>query len=742
MSGPRRRLVWRLLALVPVLASMSLPVSTPASAGTAPDPSAARRVIVVSVPGLGFDDVTPRQTPNLVRLADRGATGALSVKTIGRRTDRAGAYATLGAGARAVAPDGPSTSGRSASPDDSGSPRIVVPDLGAVVRANAGTHQGAVVGALGTSLRDRWTTAVVANHDGPDRADRLAALALAAPATGDTGTVDRGSVDPALTTVDADGRRRTDPAAVLGALDELDDTAPADRADTLVLVEIGDVSWSEDEGATPTDRRRAVTRADALLGRIAERLDDDDALLVLAPTAPAAQEQPTPFLLVAPGTEPGHATSATTRRAGSVTLPDVTATLVTLTDGDVPPAVSGTVITSERSAASGAERWSALRSEIAEQRFVDRSAGIFLVTFPIVFACWALLALLVAVLPVGRPARTAVRVLGLGVAATPVVTYLVGGLTVGSWGQPAWSALVWSLGAAGGVAAWRLGRPARAAVAIAAVVWLVLVVDVLTGGALQYGTPLGNSPTVAGRFSGLGNNAFGLLAASGLVLAVAAWCAVTRSRPGRPALAAAVAVLAVTVVVDGAPGLGSDVGGVLTLVPVAAVTLWALAGRSISWGRAAVAALGTGAVVVVLTVIDLTRPASEQTHLARLARGLAGGSGSNDVVVRKAVAARDSFVTSSLVWVVVCTVLLAVLLRAFDRDRFDAALRPRTARILVAAGVLLGVLGAALNDSGVMVPAMMASVLVPTAYHCYLAVPRPDPPVAPVNAVAARADRR
>lgn len=711
--------------------------SLPATAqGSAP---AASRVVVVAIPALGFDDVRPADTPELVALADRGATAALSVKTIGRRTDRPGGYATLGAGARAVAPSGTSA----AAIGGAGAAPIGVVGLTEVRRANAGTHQGAVVGALGTALhRAGWATAVVANHDGADGVDRSATLGVVRPRTDpEEGLIDLGTVRRDLTASGSGDRPRTDPGAVLAALDAVDAERPSG---TVTLVEIGDVAWSEGAGDTEGERRAAVGRADALVGRIADRLDPSDVLVVLAPTAPAAQEQPTPFLLLGPDVAPGEARSATTRRAGFVTLTDVAPTILDRAGIPVPASMSGTPITSEASSNTGASRWAAQRAEIAEQRFVDRSAGIFLVTFPIVFACWSLLALLAAVLPLGRaagPARSLVRGLGLALAVTPILTFLGGALTVGSWGQPTWSAVVWGLGGVVGFAAARLLRPGRAAVGVVAVTWSVLVADVLSGGALQFGTPLGNSPTVAGRFAGMGNIAFGLLAASGLVVSVAVWHAVGRSRPGRPALLAATAVLAVTVVVDGAPGLGADVGGVLTLVPVAALTLWALTGRGISWARAGVAAIGTLGVLAVLTAVDLTRPAADQTHLGRLARGLVGGDGTNDVVVRKAVAARDSFVASSLVWVVICTLLLVGLLHRFDRERIRAALRPPLARTLVTSAALLGLLGAALNDSGVMVPAMMASVLVPTAYHRYLAGPAdgsPDHPrAAPASASTA-----
>ena len=86
----------------------------------------------------------------------------------------------------------------------------------------------------------------------------------------------------------------------------------------------------------------------------------------------------------------------------------------------------------------------------------------------------------------------------------------------------------------------------------------------VVGAPLQLNAVFGYSPTVAGRFAGYGNLAFAELAAASIMLAALA----------RPAASAVVggsgrrpAVLSLAVVVDGAPFWGSDVGGVLTLVP-------------------------------------------------------------------------------------------------------------------------------------------------------------------------------
>jgi hypothetical protein len=778
-----------ILAIVPLTPLLGAP---PAGA----EPGEPRHVVVVSIPGLGFDDLGPGATPHLYRLAGRGAVAALSVRSIGRTTERAEGYATLSAGARATAPGGPGSSGfgpGEALPsgrevpfvrDQSvlGAARVVVADLGAVQEANEGLHQGAVVGALGDALGGAgWSTAVVANHDGPEVRDRVAALGLV-----DTrGQVTAGQVGPELVQVLPDGRRgtrlmdgllprnlsRTPP----GAFPSSSNPRVVDRA--ALLIELGDVNWARHRSAA--DRRLAVRRADRLLGRALRLSATDltkDLVIVVAPTAPGPRDEPTPFVMAGYGVDRGMARSGTTRKAGYVTLVDVAPTILERAGIEVPDSMSGTPIEVDRTGAAGGNRIAALRAAVDESRFVDRSSGIFKTTLPIVFAAWSLLLLAVVVAPLGRAgpfASALVRWMGLVIAAVPTVTFLVAGIATRSWGQPAWSAVVWVGAVAAGsvAAAWR--RPGGAAVALAAAAWLVQVVDVVTGGRLQFDSILGNSPTVAGRFAGMGNIAFALLTASTIVLAVAlvGWLGrggadpegdldetvrLGEDRPGpdkvnhpRPrvdeaggappaSLLVAAALFAVALVVDGWPSWGSDVGGVLVLGPVAAVTLWTLAGRRLSWAKVAVTGIATAVVLGGLALVDRARPEGQRTHLGRLADTVLSGGGAGDVVHRKADAAIASFGRSSLVWHVISVVGLVVLvglLRPATREAARRLARRPPARAFVVGGVVAAVLGGALNDSGVMVPAMMATVLLPFAVHVLV---RPGSPLGPRRSLGDR----
>ena len=236
--------------------------------------------------------------------------------------------------------------------------------------------------------------------------------------------------------------------------------------------------------------------------------------------------------------------------------------------------------------------------------------------------------------------------------------------------------------------------------------------DVVTGGHLQLSTVFGYSPTVGGRFAGFGNLAYGQLAAAAILLAGI----LAHLWPGRRGIRAAVVILVVALVADGMPFWGSDVGGVLASVPAFALVALGLSGRKVSWRR--LAALGAGAVVAVLGLglLDLRRPATQRTHLGRLLEqiGHDGFRPFSDAVQRKI--AENLSVLPSSIWIPLVPSVLAFLgwLAYGSSPRLEAIrsrapeMRPAFVGLLVAA-----VLGMALNDSGIAVPAMMLGVLNP-----------------------------
>jgi len=168
-------------------------------------------------------------------------------------------------------------------------------------------------------------------------------------------------------------------------------------------------------------------------------------------------------------------------------------------------------------------------------------------------------------------------------------------------------------------------------------------------------------------------------------------------------------------VVDAAPMLGGDVGGVLSLTPAYIVTGMLLFGIRIRWRTvvglvaAAVVALGLAAAV------DLARPARDRTHLGRLLTNARdrGISEITDVIFRKLHRNLDTWTSSDWRVMFVIGVLFVGYLAWRGRARVTALVQrvPELRAALIGFAVLT-VLGYAVNDSGVAIPAVMLYVFV------------------------------
>lgn len=184
-------------------------------------------------------------------------------------------------------------------------------------------------------------------------------------------------------------------------------------------------------------------------------------------------------------------------------------------------------------------------------------------------------------------------------------------------------------------------RTSLTALLVAAAIPLAWLVDAAAGAPLAFNNPLGMNAVVAGRFYGVSNTAFALLAGALVVVIAGVWEVLGGGR--RSALLVTALLGGAALLVDGAPQLGADVGGALTLVPTLAFLAAGLAGLRLSWRRWLV--IGAAAVLVVggFAVVDLLQPGGP-THLGRFARQVADGSAAG-VLGRKAYALVGPFVT-------------------------------------------------------------------------------------------------
>ncbi len=618
----------------------------------------ADRVLVVVMPGLRWQDLDAVETPTIDALLE--GTALLSVRAVGVETDVVEGYLTFNSG-NTLAPawDGVEPA-QQLVVDGSG----CVTGLADAARRGVDPLTGAEVGALGDALR-------------------------------------RAGIERAVF-----GR----PEAVAGLMDErgcIDRYGPLDEAELNAGVTLVELSGL-DSARNAADRVAIVQSHDRRLATLAVA---PGTLVVLAATsAPAGAAEVTVVGTTtahAGSTESGLLRSATTRRDGYVRSTDLAPTILSALGVAVPSSMNGTSA-QVVAMSDGVDSRTADHADLAE-RVVFRDRAITPVSVVIVVAT------VLAALGAARGARRIGSLLGSIAVALVVLSFASGLVAYHYLALWAYVALLVAGAALLAVVA-RVGERATGSTAtgwLCALVWLVLVADVATGGALQINTPLGYTPTVAGRFQGIGNLAFGLLATASLVVAVGPGRWSSPVWPARMYRWWIAWVGAVAVVVTALPRLGSDVGGTLASIPAFVVAASIASGRRVRGRRVATAVCAGVAVVAVLGLLDRARPVSARTHLGRFVDRLLDGEAMT-IVERKMRANLSLFTASIWPTVLVLAVLVLVGFGWRHREAVAEALRSRPAERAFLGGLAtVAVLGSALNDSGVAVAAMMLAVAVP-----------------------------
>lgn len=733
----KRRTVAAALVVVALGAAVPAALASDAPRSDAPrsDAPPLRRLLVLSMPHLTWADLERADAPNLDALVAESSIADLAVRVKRRKTQSDTGYLTIGAGTRAVAP---SSSGVALGPDEpfEGGPAgeaydrrmgiepdasVLVLSLPDAVERNEDEHFGAELGALGEALAEAGIhRAVVTNADRTlDRIQssdysRAAAFSLMDEEGTVEGRVDRGML-------------RADPAAPFGIRLDADDVAAAFEREwrdrTVVLVEFSDLDRTEAyrRFVRPSERDpmtiRAIEAADRLAGGLLEHVDPArDGVLLVAPASPRGKPRLTVAALRAPGVEPSLMRSATTRRDGFVTIYDVGAGIASLMGVERPESMEGRPLEAGRRDGDAASRRAHLVDEDSEAVFRDDAVGWFTALFVALQLALAFVA--VQALRIGR-GRRPVAWAALALLAVLPMTYLAGLVDFHDVGIAGYVAFVFGGAAAIASAAWFLGRgdPVVSVAWVLAVVVGVIVGNVVfTNSVLQFSTVFGDSPIVAGRFTGINNLTFAQLAAGGIILAVL----VAHRLGGRRGAAAAAALLAMLLVIDGLPAWGADVGGVLTAVPAFAFVASRLWGAPIRVRTLVLFAVVTLVVIGAFVAYDLAQPSEQRSHLGRLVEQIdAQGSDAFVTVVTRKLFANLRVITSSVWLLMVPGALAFAAYLVWRRPTVVRVIDDRIPTFAVALGGLFvaGVLGFALNDSGIAVPGMVLGVLNPAMVH-------------------------
>lgn len=748
------------LLAVALVAALVLPLAGGAFGATSEAESATSEaegddpVVLLGTGGLRWEDLSALGTPTLWALAEEAGVANTVVRSVRSSTCPADGWLAVSAGRRAA--DLPAAE-RGACRQLEDAVDGAVPGWQDYLTAAGEDSYDARPGTFGDLLADSSRAVVAVGpgaaiavadtggevvgryHARPDDPEQLAAMLPEAVAGAEFVAVDLGQVrDRGAPLVPVDDPR-------FGGTDE----DPAEEPEPWPL-----------EGLDRTEQVRIIEeRAAAALGALPAGATVLLSSLADSGTAPLMQVS----ALSAPDQPGGMLETRSTRQPGMVQATDVLPTLLDLLGIDGPARLAGAPMRLGDTSGTGAARIATLidenRHAVAvrpltapffsglvlvnlalygivtvglNRRFLDRAVGWLERRRA---SGWAGIARTARAVDPDSALRT-LRAVAVTVAAVPVASYLANLLPWWRTGAPGMVVSTATITIAALIAGLALARPWRhqllAPVGIVAgLTVLVLGIDVLTGARLQLAALMGVQPQVGGRFYGINNSSFALWATTTLLTASCLAEPLVR-RGRRVAAAALVAAIGITVtVINGAPGIGADFGGPPALLPAFAVlTLLALQVR-LTWRRV-VAVLGISALVAIaFSIIDWLRPPADRTHLGRFIETVLDG-GLADVIWRNLGQNLSNLFGSTLTFLAVGGIALVVLVltrplrraaRSGDRAAYGWLAEGSTLRrldgdarmlrpALVAVAVALGI-GFAINDSGIVIPAIGVSVAVP-----------------------------
>lgn len=697
---------WATLLLAISAVTAILAVARSSLGPTYSGPPQADRVVVVGVPALDWEVITPNTMPNLWAAAEGGASGLITARAARSVTCPWDGWTTVGAGNRARYP--------ASIPEDElpPEPDVVLP------------------GEPETPVPTPTTTPQT-----PEEQRQTEATEGCLGQQGTPPTVNGSQLEPAVLEND-----RLSFGAVPGALgDAVQCTTIVGAAPLLaVATEQAEVTrvgvptdapgWADAIGSCPltlvatedaldksVDQLR---RLDVVIGELIDGAHQAGATVIVAGISQPEYRRATLHAVVVTGADigPSILSSPSTSREPFSQVIDIAPTALSILDEDRPSSMVGQVMrtTPRDGPLQDAAAWFE-RESIGASLHVWMSSRFFSVLSWIgVLAAvlfgflllrpgaplhrgWAALAVAVGML---APASFLANVIPWWRAERP--SYALIGALVGCW------VLLTAVAVLGPWRRYRSG-PMLAGCLMTTV---MLGVDVLTGSNLQLNSPLGYNAIVAGRFLGFGNITYAIFAATALTL-VAAACRLVGGDRRLVYLVVGSAGIALVALV-GAPGVGTDFGGVVALVPALILLAFIASGTRISRTRL-VLAMGAGVVAVLgVAVADYLRPEDQRTHLGRFVGQVLDGTAMT--VIERKLQANYRVLTGSVL-TLLCVVLIVLCVIAWRSRRSGAreyvARHDPYVRAGAVAVVVMAFVGFAVNDSGIALTAAALVVIVP-----------------------------
>jgi len=495
---------------------------------------------------------------------------------------------------------------------------VVHPGIAALRRINAPLHYQIEPGLLGSALQEAGVrTGVFGNSDLEQERNRsISLIAMNSKGWADFGDVGEGSQ---LTDMERPYGMRTNLPQILQGIRSL----PPGKY--FIVIDAGDGARLEkvQPYLTPERyqelKRQYAQECGIFVEGLYRHLNTYSKhyrviLTSLTPSSEALQrgDQLTPLLMLGADIPRGLLTSRSTRRAGLVLNVDLTASILHFYNAKSARGVLGNPITVRK----GSDTLAKLAAMNKQITATHQARGPVINGYLFVLACGIIASL--GVVLAGAPARRTgilawtalLRPLLIAIMLVPPAFLAAAAFNINNTLPAALFVTVVSLGAA--ISLHRQVRDLRLILAIAGgATVLALCADLFAGAPLLRKSIFSYDPIVGMRFYGIGNESSGALIGSALLAVFALLDYFKAERKWLPAVA--VGAIALTAII-GAPGLGSDFGGIPAMLAGFGVAL--LMARGSITRRVLVGAFVAMALVFsALLAYNLALPPDRQSHV-------------------------------------------------------------------------------------------------------------------------------
>ncbi|MHB0975664.1 MAG: hypothetical protein ACYC1U_00545 [Candidatus Aquicultorales bacterium] len=703
--------------------------------------SKGRKVVFVAVDNITWKDIKEAADPNFDALIKDSSIGLLNNR-VHRNATRGKEFVSAGASARSNAPDevmaldvdetyeggsaGATYERRTGSkPPGEGAVALSLADINL---KNSKLYYQIVPGRLGQALKDEGLkTAVIGNADPFFEGDRNFNREIVYLAMDAAGRVDYSETGKRLLLRDADAPfgARTDSRAVFERFDDFY------RKADFIAIDFGDTARADmyDVYSQPSRslkmKKEAIAKAGAFISKLKKRLGEDDMLIVASVNPPGTgvpiyrgyEEQLTPIVVNGPGYAGGYLTSDSTHRPGLVANLDIAPLVLSGFGIDTPVGMFGRPM-------------KAMQVDQDIDYLIgynDRAIGInaarpgVIVSFAVIIG--VALSGTVAALLLGE--RFGIRrfvwifkVAALSVIAFPLASFL-NAYFFSTLSETALTALTTATAILFASAAQAIGRNGiKPAAVLAAATLLFLAYDMTTGARFSGDTVFGYDSIVGGRFYGMGNE--GISVAVGAVIILFTFCGTLIKKPVLRNIAVLFLGLGVTLIIA-FPSFGANLGGAPMGVTATVVYLVVVADKR--WRPYLIPAVLGAAALSLLAVIGADVIGGAKTHVGRTAQLISSG-GLAEVwllIKRRVFENLQVFEGSAWSYVLLVIVPLAAILRYRPVGLVDRIFREHpNVGYGFSAALASGLIGYALEDSGIVMPAIILAQFLPLLAYMML----------------------